>query len=185
MSCRAQCITQPRTHHLCSQHGRSRPVCRRPDRAAADEAAHHRSRPRWLSGHFHWLQVRIRARQPSLPPCPACLTRRNEPCDRQAHSLTIICSHRRQSRDRVCHHRSVATQGPRASRAAALWRLWRHAVRLARCMCRSSVCVGLLTPGRLAGDLLWVALVRLLQHGIITYTGAVRDHSRADLGLLG
>jgi hypothetical protein len=72
-------------------------------------------------------------------------------------------------------------KGPRASRAAALWRLWRHAVRLARCMCRFSECLGLQTPGRLAGDLLWVALVRFFQYETITCTRAdetVRELTR-------
>ena len=39
LSRRAQCIIQPRTHPVHSDHGRSRPGCRQTDGAAADEAA--------------------------------------------------------------------------------------------------------------------------------------------------
>ena len=48
LSSRAQCTSQPRTHHVRSQCRRFRPGCRRPDRAEADEATHRRGRPRWL-----------------------------------------------------------------------------------------------------------------------------------------
>ena len=43
-------------------------------------------------------------------------------------------------------------RSPRASRTAALWRSWRHPVRLARCMRLSGPAVGLGPPGQLAGD---------------------------------
>ena len=184
MSGRAQCITQPRTHHLCSQHGRSRPVCRRPDRAAADEAAHHRSRPRWLSGHFHWLQVRIRARQPSLPPYPACLTRRNEPCDRQAQPYDHLLAQETISRS------SLPSSQRRYARAQSLTGGSVLALMEARCASRAlhvpfkCVCRAANAGAARRGPSLGRA--RALVTAWNNYlTGAVRDHSRADLGLLG
>ena len=82
---RAQRISQPHTHHMRSQPGRFRPGCRRPDGAAADEAAHRHDRLRWLSGHFHWLQVRFRARKCLPPPCPAHLSHASDIHCQRAH----------------------------------------------------------------------------------------------------
>lgn len=82
---RAQRISQPHTHHMSSQPGRFRPGCRRPDGAAADEAAHRHDQLRWLLGHFHWLQVRCRARKRLPPPCPAHLIHASDSHCQRAH----------------------------------------------------------------------------------------------------
>ena len=68
-----------------SQPGRFRPGCRRPDGAVADEASHRHDRLRWLSGHFHWLQVRFRARKCLPPPCPAHLSHASDIHCQRAH----------------------------------------------------------------------------------------------------
>jgi hypothetical protein len=82
---RAQRISQPHTHHMRSQRGCFRPVCRRSGGAPADAAAHRHGRPRWLSGHFHWLQVRFGARQRLPSPCPARLSHTADPRCQRAH----------------------------------------------------------------------------------------------------
>ena len=181
---RARCIFQPRTHHVGSQHGRSRLGCRRPDGAAADEATHRHDRPRWLSGHFHWLQVKFRAQQPLPPPCPAHLSHVSKPYTKRAHP----------------HDRLLAQEVARSSSPSALGVAARGASEARQAErtgalggFRWTACLACAMPVQVSGWERrggWQETRSSLCTGVcysiekVPVTHAVRAHSRADFGLL-